>query len=330
MRSMAITRYGDVDVFEEISLPMPKIIPGHVLIKVAATSVNPLDYKLRKGFFPDLITSFPAVLHGDVAGVIEQVGDGVNNFSVGDEVYGCVGGFLNMGGALAEYILADASLIARKPKQLSLAESAALPLVSLTAWEALITYANVQKGQTVLIHGGTGGVGHIAIQFAKWLGATVFATSSTNYKMNIAKQLGADFTINYKNTNANAYGAEYNDGAGFDVIFDTFGSENLSASFDSAALFGKVVSINAVGTYDLTPAFLKGLTIHTVMQPLPLISGVRRRHYGEILKKISDLVDDGVIQPLIDENKFTIHQVGAAHAHLENGNAIGKVVLTNF
>lgn len=330
MKSMVINKFGDVNVFEEITLPMPSVKPGHVLIKVIATSVNPLDYKLRNGFFPDLIKSFPATLHGDVAGVIEQIGEGVSDFSIGDEIYGCVGGLLDMGGALAEYIVADANLIAHKPKTLSLIESAALPLVSLTAWEGLITYANVQKDQTVLIHGGTGGVGHIAIQLAKWLGAKVFATSSSTEKLDISKQLGADFTINYKNTNVKSYVTEYTHDAGFDVIFDTVGGENLTECFYAASLFGTVICILAAGNYDLTPAFLKGLTIHTIMQPLPLITGVKRAHYRKILTKISELVDAGVIQPLIDEKIFTIDQVGAAHTYLENGNAIGKIVLTNF
>ncbi|MCX7124285.1 MAG: zinc-dependent alcohol dehydrogenase family protein [Gammaproteobacteria bacterium] len=313
-----------------MTLPMPLLTPGYVLIKVMATSVNPLDYKLRQGVFPDLIKSFPATLHGDVAGVIEQIGEGVNDFSIGDEVYGCVGGLLDMGGALSEYILADANLIARKPKTLSFSEAAALPLVSLTAYEALITYANIQKNQTVLIHGGTGGVGHIAIQLAKSLGATVFTTCSSSKKMDIAKQLGADVAINYKNSPVESYVAEHTNGSGFDVVFDTVGGKNLSDCFIAASLFGKVISILAAGSYDLTPAFLKGLTLHTIMQPLPLITGIKRAHYRKILIKIAELIDSGTIRPLIDEKKFTIDQVGDAHTYLESGNAIGKVVLTSF
>ena len=330
MKSMSINRFGGIDVFEAVMQPIPKVLPGHVLIKVIATSVNPLDYKLRQGLFPDLIKAFPAVLHGDIAGIIEKVGEGVQHFSVGDEVYGCVGGFLNMGGGLAEYILADVSLIAHKPKALSLTETAALPLVAITAWEGLVTYANVQQDQTVLIHGGTGGVGHIAIQLAKWLGAKVYATSSSLEKMDISKQLGADFTINYKDTHAKTYAAKYTQGHGFDVVFDTVGGNNLEECFDAAAPYGQVISILGAGKHDVTTAFQKGLSIHMVMQPLPLITGIRRTHYHEILSKIAELVDAGVLQPLIDKNKFRLDQVGAAHAYLEQGNAIGKVVIENF
>ncbi|HHF7347790.1 TPA: zinc-dependent alcohol dehydrogenase family protein [Legionella feeleii] len=330
MRSIVLTKFGDIDVFAEATLPKPEIKPGHVLIKVVATSVNPLDYKMRKGYFPDLVKTFPMVLHGDVAGIIEEVGEGVTNFSVGDEVYGCVGGLLDMGGGLAEYVLADADLIALKPKTLSLVEAASLPLVSLTAWEGLVTYAKVKKGQTVLIHGGTGGVGHVSIQLAKWLGAKVFATGSSAKKLEMAKQLGADFAIDYKKTTIESYVAEHTNGAGFEIVFDTVGGENFSECFQAAALFGQVISILAAGNYDLAPAFFKGLSIHLVLQPLPLITGIKRAHYGEILAKIATLVDEGFIRPLIDEQKFNITQVGAAHAHLENGNALGKIVLTNF
>lgn len=327
MKSIVMTKFGDIDVFQEVMLPKPILKAGHVIIKVMATSVNPLDYKMRKGFFPDLVKSFPMVLHGDVAGVIEQVGEGVTDLSEGDEVYGCVGGLLDMGGALSEYILADANLVAKKPKSVSFAEAAALPLVALTAWEGLVTYANVQRDQTILIHGGTGGVGHIAIQLAKWLGARVFATCSSDFKIEIAKKLGACGVINYKKTSVVDYTKEYTNDSGFDVVFDTVGGENLSHSFSAASLFGKVISILAAGNYDLTPAFLKGLTLHMVMQPLPLITGLKRNHYKSILTQIAHLVDLGVIKPLIDDKKFTISEVGAAHAHLETGKAIGKVIM---
>ncbi len=328
MKAMAITQFGDIHVFKEITLEKPTLIPGHVLIKVLATSVNPLDYKLRQGIFPDFIKSFPAILHGDVAGIVEHVGDGVTQFSPGDEVYGCVGGFLDMGGGLAEYVLADAQLIAQKPKTLSFSEAAALPLVALTAWEGLVLRANVQPGQSVMICGATGGVGHIAIQIAKYKGAKVFALSSSSEKMEMAKTLGADVAINYKHTPVADCSAIYADNKGFDIVFDTVGGENLSHCFEAAAIFGKVISILSVGNYNLTPALFKGLSLHMIMQPLPLITGISRSLYGEILTKISALVDAGFIKPLIDANKFTIAEAGSAHAHLESGNAIGKVVLS--
>jgi NADPH2:quinone reductase len=227
MKSMAIEQFGD-NVFTEVTLPNPVAIAGHVVVKVAATSVNPIDYKLRKGFFPMWVKPFPVVLHGDMSGTIVEIGESVTGFAVGDEVYGCVGGLSNIDGALAEYVLADAQLIAHKPQSLSLTAAAAVPLVAEAAWEALVTYANVQQGQTVLIHGATGGVGHIAVQLAKWLGAKVFATSSSAEKMQIASQLGADVTINYKSTAVQSYVTQHTQDAGFDVVFDTVGGPTLT------------------------------------------------------------------------------------------------------
>jgi NADPH:quinone reductase len=328
MRSIVIKKFGGSEVFQEMMQPKPSIQPGHVLIKVMATSVNPFDYKMRQGLFPNLVPAFPMVLHGDVSGIVDQVGAGVPELSVGDTVYGTVGGLLAMGGALSEYVLADANLVRKKPKTSTFVEAAALPLVALTAWEALVTYANLQRDQSVLIHGGTGGVGHIAIQLAKSLGAKVFATCSSEPKMAIAKKLGADVVINYSNTPVAAYVDKYTNGEGFDVVLDTVGGENLVNCINAAKLFGQVLTIMPSGTYDLTPAFLKGLSLHTVMQPLPLITGLHRDRYRVILSKVSELVASGAIKPLVDQKQFSIPQVGAAHAYVESGMAMGKVVLT--
>jgi NADPH2:quinone reductase len=327
MKAMVITAFGKPEVFKEMTLPVPEVKPHHVLIKVVATSVNPFDCKMRQGAFADLAPTFPMVLQGDVAGVIEKIGQGVDDFVVGDAVYGCVGGLLDMGGGLAEYVLADAALIAHKPKTLSFLEAAALPLVSITAWEGLISYAHLQKNQDILIHGGTGGVGHIAIQLAKSLGAKVYTSCSSAKKMQITRDLGADVSIDYCQQSVAAYVEEYTDNQGFDVVFDTVGGDNLPGCFAAAKLFGQVASILAAGPVDLTPAFLKGLSLHLILQPLPLITGKNRAHYGDILAKIATLVDEGLIRPLIDERRFMVQEVSAAHAYLEAGQAIGKVVL---
>ena len=163
MEAMIIRQFGDPEVFEKASVARPQVYPGQVLIKVAATSVNPVDCKIRQGKLAAIAPELPAILHGDVAGVIEEVGENVKDFNVGDEVYACAGGVKGTGGALAEYILADADLVALKPDSLSFRQSAALPLVSITAWTALIDKASIKAGQKVLIHGATGGVSHIGI-----------------------------------------------------------------------------------------------------------------------------------------------------------------------
>lgn len=329
MKAMAIHGFGGTDQFEEITIPSTEPRDGEVLIKVAASSVNPLDYKLRAGTMPDLINNFPMVLHGDVSGVIEKTGNGVDDFSVGDEVYGCVGGLLNLQGALAEYVVTDANLINKKPKTLSLLEAAALPLVSETVWEALVNKTQVQKGARVLIHGGTGGVGHFAIMLAKYLGAKVYATVSSNEKSEIAKKLGADYTINYKEQDVQEYVNEFTDGNGFEIVFDTVGQDNLEKSIQSVAANGDVISILGAGEHDLTNLFFKSANLHMVLQPLPLITGQRRADYKELLGKVAEVIDREGFKPLLDKNKFTFSNVAAAHEHLESGLAIGKVVLEN-
>jgi NADPH2:quinone reductase len=327
MRAMVMHRFGQFNEFELVNIDKPKIKPGEVLIKVSATSVNPLDYKIRSGVLSDLVTQFPIVLHGDVAGVVAEVAHDVQTFKKGDEVYGCVGGFLNMQGALAEYVAADANLISLKPKKLDMYSSAALPLVAETAWEGLINKANIKAGQTVLVHGGTGGVGHVAIQLAKVYGAKVFATVSDNNKAQIALNLGADIVINYKTESVHDYIYKYTNNNGFDIVFDTIGFDNLNKSIDAVAENGAVITIMPHGLYDLTNLFLKNANLYTVFQPLPLINQKNRSEYNKILTEIANLVDSNHLKALIDPKIFSLEDVGHAHNYLEQGKAIGKVII---
>ncbi len=167
MQAQIINRFGGPTVFETANIPVPQILPKHVLIRVMATSVNPVDIKIRQGIsaYAHVAPDLPAVLHGDVVRVVEAIGEGVSTFQPGNEVYACPGGVKGFGGALAEYMLADVNLVAHKPKSLTMA-AAALPLISITAWEAIIDRAKVQPGQRVLVYGATGGVGHIGLQLA--------------------------------------------------------------------------------------------------------------------------------------------------------------------
>jgi NADPH2:quinone reductase len=252
----------------------------------------------------------------------------VDGFAIGDEVYACAGGVKGSAGALCEYMLADARLVAKKPKQLSLSEAAALPLVSITAWEALIERAKLTAGQTVLIHGATGGVSHIAIQLAKWAGATVYAACSSHQKAETARQLGADECIFYKDTPVEEYVNELTAGRGFDVIFDTVGGENIAKCFQAAALNGKVVSVSSRSQQDLSPMYAKGLTLHVVFMLIPLLHNIERERHGNILRQIAALVDENKLKPLIDGHKFTMTDIASAHKHLESGAALGKVIVT--
>lgn len=329
MKAQVIKKFGDPSVFEIAEVPKPEVIPGHVVIQVKATSVNPVDTKVRSGLVAAVAPAFPAVLHGDVAGVVTEVGEGVTEFKAGDEVYGCAGGFKGTGGALAEYMLADVQLLAPKPKNVTMAQAAALPLVTITAWESLYNRANVQNGQTVLVHGATGGVGHVAIQLAKLAGAKVFTTASSTEKLIIGNQLGADVAINYREQSVEEYVKEHTDGKGFDIVFDTVGGENLDRSFQAAAINGTVLAIAARSTHDLSPLHAKGLSLHITFMLLKVMNKDQRQDHGKILREVTNLVEEGKLHALVDERTFTFDQVSEAHSLLESNKAIGKVVLTN-
>lgn len=326
MQAQIISQFGS-PAFETADMPIPQVLPNHVLIRVAATSVNPVDYKIRQGAVADIAPDFPAVLHGDVAGVVEAVGEGVTTFQPGDKVYGCAGGVKGLGGALAEYMLADANLVAHKPKSLTMVEAAALPLVSITAWEGLIDRAQVQSEQRVLVYGATGGVGHMGVQLAKWAGATVYALVSSEEKAVIARKLGADFTINYRQQPVEEFVAEHTNGQGFDIVFDTVGNDNLQNAFKAAKLNGTVVSTVSLSQQDLTLLHGKGLTLHLVYMLIPLLHGVGRVRHGEILSQLAQLVDAGNVRPLLDSQLFHFFEVAEAHQRAESGQVIGKVVL---
>ena len=229
MKAMIIRRHGEPSVFRAAEIPVPGIGPSQVLVRVAATSVNPVDWKIRK-LGPPLSPDLPAVLHGDVAGVVEAVGTDVDGLSVGGEVYGCAGGVKGSGGALAEFMACEADLLAPKPTNLSMVEAAALPLVCLTAWEGLVDGANVGRGQTVLVHAGAGGVGHVAIQIAVARQANVYATVSGPEKAAVVGDHGA-IPINYRKQSVEAYVDVHTGGAGFDIVYDTVGGDNLPKSW---------------------------------------------------------------------------------------------------
>ena len=328
MKAMILETYGPDAVFvaAEREIPTPKT--GEVLVKVAATSVNTVDTMIRQlgqeqlPLSPDL----PAMLGMDFAGTIEALGEGVTGFEVGDEIYGCAGGLMALQGALAEYMPADARLIAHKPKSLSMKQAAALPLVGITAYEGL-TRAGIAAGQKVLVQGGAGGVGHVATQLAKHFGADVYATVSGGAQSPIIEGYGAT-AINFMTEPVSEYVAKYTNGAGFDLVFDSVGGANMTKSFEAAKLNGHVASTVALVELDLSPAHFKGLSLHIVFMLIPMMHDHGREKHGAILAELAQIVDAGGLTPLLDPSDFTLDQVGAAHAKLESGSAIGKVVIS--
>lgn len=327
MKAQILTQFGAPSVLQYTDVPTPELKPGHALIKVLATSVNPIDCKIRSGAVPYATADFPAILHGDVVGVIEAVANDVKSFTVGDEVFAFGGGVKGTGGALAEYMLVDARTLAKKPTSLSAIEAAALPLVAITAWTALFQKAKLQADQTVLIHGGVGGVGHIAVQFARNCGAKVYTTVLKEQDIALAKSFGAHEVINAKEENTADYVQRLTAGRGFDVVFDTVGGANLDHSLAAAATGSVVVTIAARSTHDLTPLHNKGLSLHANSSLLPLLTG-NCEILGETLSQVAELAAQGKVKPRIDEQMFNLAQASEAHALLESGQAKGKVVIT--
>ena len=326
MKAYVIKKYGENARFEEAEAETPSPKGGEILIEVRATSLNPADFKLRTmdlGINPPI----PAILHMDVAGVVTKVGKGVSAFNEGDEVYGCAGGVAGLSGSLADFMIADTDLVAHKPKSLSFEAAAALPLVSITAWEALKEKTALKSDDHILIHGGTGGVGHLALQLAKQIGATVSVSVSSDKKANIAKELGADYIINYREEKVEEYIERLTSSAGFDVVFDTVGETVLDQSLIAVRNYGQVVTIISHNTHDLSNMHMKSLSLHVVFMLLPMITGRDRPRHGNILKNIAKLVDEGSIKPLIHDERFTFAQANDAHALYATGNHVGKIVL---
>ena len=328
MKAIILHAHGGPELFRIEDRPKPEIKPGHVLIRVAASSVNPVDFKIRQGLIP-IGPELPGILHGDMSGTVEEIGEGVEGFTEGDEVYGCIGGFKDLPGVLADYALADARLLARKPTNLSMIEAAALPLVTITAWNALMDRAKVSEGQRVLVHAAAGGVGHVALQIAKAAGAEVHVTASSEEKIALGRELGADIGINYKEATVEEYVADHTNGEGYDVVFDTVGTTRLNDSFQAAKIGGTVVSIAARSTHDLTHVHVRALTLHVIFMLLPLARNIGREHHGAILRQATQLVEAGKLRPHLHTEVFPFERVGDAHALLESGGTFGKIVLSN-
>lgn len=327
MKAIVINEPGPAENFKFQEVEKPTLRDSHLLIEVKATSVNPIDTKIRGKLLP-FSPDYPAILHVDFAGIVKEIPPDVTGFKVGDAVYGVGGGIKGtIGGALAEFLLVDAKLVAPMPKNLSFAEAAALPLVAITAWEALVDKLKITSGSTLLIHGGLGGVGHIALQLGKYFGAIIHTTVSSESDNVILKQLGADYIINYKNSSVEDYVKNLTAGRGFDFIFDTVGGNNLEKSFEAARLNGSIACIATGGAHDLTRMYARGLSLHSVLMLIPLMTGIGRDHYGKILFEITKIVEANKIKPLLHDRVFNWKEVALAHNILESKKHKGKIVL---
>ena len=306
------------------TIATPEIGPRDVLVRVRASGINPLDTKIHAGTAAHARHPLPAVPGIDLAGIVERSGREVTRFKPGDEVYGMTGGVGGVQGSLAEFAAVDADLLALKPGNLSMREAAALPLIVITAWEGLVDRAGLKAGQKVLIHGGAGGVGHVAIQIARAFGADVFATGSAAQRATI-EGFGAVFID--RDTPVDTYVALHTGGRGFDIVYDTVGGKVLDASFEAVRRFGHVVSALGWGTHALAPLSFRAATYSGVFTLLPLLSGEGRAHHGEILMEATRLVEAGKLVPMLDARRFMLENVGEAYRLIGDRAAKGKLVV---
>lgn len=314
MKALVLTSFGDADSFEIQSVPKPIPKPNQVLVRVCATSINPVDYQTRRGDYKGLVR-LPAIIGVDLSGVVEVVGQAVTEFEVGNEVYYSPRIF-EESGSYAQYHVADAEIVALKPLNLSHTEAACFPLAGGTAWDCLITRGNLQVGESVLIHAGAGGVGSIAIQLAKAMGAYVFTTCSSR-SIDFVEKIGADRAIDYKNENYAEVIRQATGGQGVDLILDTIGGETIQRSLEIIRPFGRLVSIVDTATpQSLLEAWGKNLIIHFVFTP----------QYRAKLDALTKLIERNQLRPIVD-SIFSWDQVVQAHQHLERGGTRGKIVL---
>jgi len=316
MKAMILRSFGGPESLELCDVPKPTPAAGEVLVRVHATSINPLDCQVRRGDYCDLVP-LPTITGHDVSGVVEEVGPGVTSFVPGDEVW-YTPQIFDGPGSYAEYHVAVESIIGKKPPSLSHLEAASLTLVGGTVWEALIMRAALRVGESILIHGGAGGVGHVAIQVAKAIGARVFTTvRETNFEF--ARSMGADVLIDYgKEDYVDAILRE-TAGQGVDVVFDTIGGDTLSRSPDVLAQLGRVVSIVDIAKpQNLVQAWGKNASYHFVFT---------RQNRGK-LDELSTLIARGQLRPHVGAI-YSLADIGLAHARLEspNNGLQGKIAI---
>ncbi len=310
---MSISGFGGTDVFEPVEMDKPVAGAGQLLIRVMASGTNPVDAKLRaSGTWAHIHP--PAVLGYEASGEVEETGEGVTGFRKGDQVYYTSGIFGNQLGTYAEYNVVPADIVALKPASLDHVEAAAVPLAGGTAWEALIDRLIVQPGETILIHGGAGGVGSFAVQIAKMAGARVIATAGPDHQETL-KELGADVALNYQDEDIAQRAMDETGGEGVDVVFDTAGHDNIIKSLPVTKSFGRLATILGVNG-NLSSISRQNQTLYGVF----LTRDARR------LKKMAQVIDQGRMKPLVDE-VLPLSQVAKAHHRLDTGHGRGKMVL---
>ncbi|ACC73287.1 zinc-dependent alcohol dehydrogenase family protein [Paraburkholderia phymatum] len=323
MQALVLSQY--TGPLEPTTLPIPEPARGEVLVRIKASGLNPLDTKIRAGSAAHARHPLPLVLGIDLAGEVVALGADVTRFKVGDEVYGMTGGVGGIQGSLAQYAAVDAQLLAHKPFNLSMREAAALPLAFITSFAGIVDRVRLQAGQTVLVQGGAGGVGHVAVQLARALGAQVFATASAR-DQDLVARFGAT-PIDYAARTVDRYVSELTAGEGFDLVVDTVGGATLDASFAAVKHFGHVVSALGWGTHALAPLSFREATYSGVFTLHPLLTGKHRAHHGEMLAEATRLVEQGKLAPNLDSRRFDLASAERAYEAITERTARGKIVV---
>jgi NADPH2:quinone reductase len=328
MKAVQMVATGGPDVLQPSDVPEPAITaPGQIKVRIRAAGINPIDTKVRsRGLFQG---EPPAVLGCDGAGEVVETGPAVRHFAVGDPVWFCHGGLGGAQGNYAEYTVLDETHVEPKPASLSFEEAAAAPLALITAWESLVTQARTSQGDTVLIHAGAGGVGHLAIQLAKLHGARVVTTVSSPEKAEFVRGLGADDTIDYTREDFVARTLELTKGAGADTVYDTVGPDAFSSSIEACAHYGNLVTLLDPGPgIDWKEARIRNLSIHFTLMLTPWLRGLETHwaRQNQILRRCAAWFDEGRLQVRVGQ-VFPLAEAAEAHRLIEAGHATGKQVL---
>jgi NADPH2:quinone reductase len=329
MKAIVMKETGEPDVLRLETFPDPRITsPSQVRVQLKAAGVNPLDAKLRNRgvFLPD---GLPAILGCDGAGVVIETGSEASAFREGDEVWFCHGGLGGLQGNYAEQVVLDESFCCRKPASIDFSHAAAAPLVLITAWEALFGRARLAEGQTLLVHGGAGGVGHVAIQLAKQVGARVITTVSTDEKAEFVRSLGADIVINYRQEAFVDVVMQHTQDQGADVVLDTVGPAVLKQSIPATAHYGDLVTLLEPGAdMDWKEARLRNLRIGFTLMLTPMLRELpqARAEQVTILCNCSQFIDSGALKIALADS-LPLAQANEAHRRIETGHTQGKLVL---
>ncbi|MHB1292158.1 MAG: zinc-dependent alcohol dehydrogenase family protein [Sulfuricella sp.] len=330
MKAMLMAAPGGPEVLQSAELPLPELpSPAHLLVRLHAAGVNPIDTKLRRNgtYFPDKL---PTVLGCDGAGVVESVGASVSRFKPGDEVYFFNGGIGGEPGNYAQYTTVRQDCAAAKPKNLTMVEAAAVPLVLITAWESLHDRAQLKAGQSVLIHAAAGGVGHVAVQLAKEMGLRVAATVSSEEKAAWVSQLGAERVMRYTQEDFVQAALDWTEGRGVDAVLDSVGGDTFCRSFAATRIYGRIITLVQP---DCSPAQLKVArsrcqSIHYELMLTPSVFGLpeARNAQTRILEAGARLIEDGRLKIQVSQT-LPLEQAGEAHRLIEEGHTTGKIVL---